>query len=122
MVRRPRKLTACNCSICRRYGAMWAYFQRKSVKVVCNPGELRKYIWGSGALEFYRCKSCGCVTHHERSNKRADATDIRAVNMRNIDDPAIISRVPIKLLDGAHSWQVLEESVQPNLLQSPPGQ
>ena len=23
--RRPRRLTSCNCSICRRYGTLWAY-------------------------------------------------------------------------------------------------
>ena len=25
--RRPRRLTECNCSICRRYGTLWAYYK-----------------------------------------------------------------------------------------------
>ncbi len=41
-----------------------------------------------------------------------------AVNLRNIDDPAIVAHVPIRLLDGASSWKVLDEYPQPNLLQS----
>ena len=24
----PRSVTACNCSICRRYAALWAYYTR----------------------------------------------------------------------------------------------
>jgi hypothetical protein len=42
-----------------------------------------------------------------------------AVNMRNVIDPARISKLPIRLLDGAMTWNVLEEYVQPNLLMSP---
>ena len=70
--------------MCRRYGAIWAYYQRKSVAVICGNGALEKYGWRNRTLEFYRCKTCGCVTHHERSKKRADKTDTRAVNIRNI--------------------------------------
>lgn len=119
ITRKPRKLTACNCSICRRYGAIRAYFQRKSVDVICRNGALEKYGWHNRTLEFYRCSSCDCVTHHERSKKRADATDTRAVNMRNVDDPSIVRELPIQLLDGAPSWDILDEVSQPNLFQSP---
>ena len=119
IARKPRKLTACNCSICRRYGAIWAYFQRKSVDLVCENGVLEKYGWRNGTLEFYRCKKCGCVTHHERSKKRADAKDTRAVNMRNVDDPSIVCELPIRLLDGASSWDILDELSLPGLFQSP---
>lgn len=116
--RRPRKLTQCNCSMCRRYGALWAYFQRKSIRVLADASELEVYSWRNKRLEFYRCTTCGCVTHYERTKKRADGSDIGAVNLRNIDDPEIIADIPIKLLDGASSWKVLEESAQPCLLMS----
>jgi len=42
-----------------------------------------------------------------------------AVNLRNIDDPAIVAGLPIRLLDGASSWKVLDEAPQPHLLRSP---
>jgi len=119
IARTPRKLTACNCSICRRYGAIWAYFQRKSVDVICEDAALEAYTWRNKKLQFYRCTSCGCVTHHERTKKRADATDTRAVNMRNVDDPSIVCDLPIRVLDGASSWKVLDETAQPNLFRSP---
>ena len=125
IARKPRKLTACNCSVCRRYGAIWAYFQRKSVDVVSAraPGAdaLQRYVWRNGTLEFYHCRTCGCVTHHERARKRADGTDTRAVNMRNVDDPAVVAELPIRLLDGASSWSILAEAPQANLFRSPAG-
>jgi hypothetical protein len=42
-----------------------------------------------------------------------------AVNMRNIDDPSRIAHLPVRLLDGAGTWRVLEERAQPCLLMSP---
>ena len=31
--RRPRTLTNCNCSICRRYGTLWAYYKADEVRI-----------------------------------------------------------------------------------------
>lgn len=117
--RKPRRMTQCNCSVCRRYGALWAYFQRKSIRVLADNRALEAYSWGHQRFEFYRCATCGCVTHYERTNKRPDGSDMGAVNLRNIDDPGIVADIPIRLLDGASSWKVLDESPQPNLLTSP---
>jgi len=119
MQRRPRKLTQCNCSLCRRYGTLWAYFQRKSVRVVAEKNALDVYSWLNRRFEFYRCATCGCVTHYERTDKRPDGSDMSAVNLRNIDDPRVVADVPIRLLDGASTWKVLHESPQPFLFQSP---
>src|SRR6266850_248099 len=99
--RRPRKLTQCNCSMCRRYGAIWAYYRRKSVRVVCPRNALSVYAWGYKRRQFYRCKNCGSVTHYESARKRTDGSDWLAINVRNIDDPESVATVPIKMLDGA---------------------
>lgn len=117
--RKVRKMTQCNCSVCRRYGALWAYFQRKSIGVNADDGALEMYSWGNRRFEFYRCAVCGCVTHYERSDKRPDGSDMGAVNLRNIDDPELVANIPIRLLDGASTWKVLDESPWPHLLVSP---
>ena len=52
LARRPRRLTDCNCSICRRYGALWAYYSRKTARVV--EGATSVYRWRHRALEFHR--------------------------------------------------------------------
>ncbi len=116
VARKPRKLTQCNCSICRRYGALWAHYSRKSVRVVCERDAMGVYTWRNGTLEFYHCKNCGCVTHHERAKKRSDSTV--AVNARNME-PEVVASVKIRVLDGASTWKVLDEYVQPNIFGSP---
>jgi hypothetical protein len=104
--RKPRQLTECNCSICRRYGARWAYYRRKSVRVHCAPEALSAYSWGKKYLEFHHCKTCGCVLYHESMRKVGDETRI-AVNARMMlpDDTATIR---IRKLDGASTWKYLE--------------
>jgi hypothetical protein len=119
MQKKPRKLTACNCSLCRRYGALWGYFQRKSLRVVAEKRALETYAWKDKRLKFFRCKKCGSVTHYERAAKEAGGADTAAVNFRNIDEPGLIADIPIRLLDGASSWKVLDEGPQPYLLRSP---
>jgi hypothetical protein len=39
--------------------------------------------------------------------------------VRNADDPAAIARLPMRLLDGADTWCVLRETVEPDLFLSP---
>jgi len=117
--RAPRALTQCNCSICRRYGAFWAYFRRGSVRVRAAPNALASYSWGNKVREFRHCRSCGCLTHYQRRAKKRDGSDTLAVNLRNVDQPELIAKVPIKLLDGARSWKFLEQRRQPFLLRSP---
>ena len=119
VTRKARKLTRCNCSICRRYGALWGYSQRKSIRVRAEPGALERYAWNGETIEYFRCSTCGCVTHYERTAKRKDGSDMAAVNHRNIDDPTLIADVPIRLLDGAKTWKVLEVGPEPHLLRSP---
>jgi hypothetical protein len=101
----PRRLTDCNCSICRRYGALWAYYRNSEVSLKYRRRDVEAYVWGDRMLRFMRCKNCGCVLHHERARRRPDSTV--GVNMRNVD-PAVIAKVRIRRLDGAGTWQFLD--------------
>src|SRR5512143_3813126 len=80
--RRPRSLTNCNCSICRRYGALWAYYRPGELRVVCAKGATSRYAWGRKTIRFVRCKTCGRVTHYERP--RSPERKV-GVNVRNVD-------------------------------------
>jgi hypothetical protein len=117
--RTPRAITQCNCSICRRYGALWGYFRRSSVSVSAAKKALASYTWRNRVREFWHCRTCGCLTHYEQRVKKPDGSDTLAVNLRNVDQPEQIAAVPIKLLDGAGSWKFLEQRPQPFLLRSP---
>jgi hypothetical protein len=105
VARAPRTLTSCNCSICRRYGALWAYYKANSVRVVCRPTALTKYSWGDKMLNFVRCRNCGCIMFHERRKKRPESTI--GVNARNFE-PAAIDGARVRTLDGASTWKYLD--------------
>src|SRR6266571_500695 len=61
----PEKATKCNCSICRRLGALWSYYEFGTVRIEGHPENTAEYIWGDKTLRTVRCKTCGCATHWE---------------------------------------------------------
>ena len=103
--RRPRSLTNCNCSICRRYGTLWAYYKASSVRITAPRGSTDKYSWGQKSLRFVSCSTCGCITHWERTHPRPDSRV--GVNARNFD-PKVLESVRIRRLDGASTWKYLD--------------
>src|SRR5262245_33777297 len=66
--RPPESLTNCDCSICRRYGTLWAYYRESEVRISAAPGSTNAYSWGRKSLRFVRCATCGCITHWERNS------------------------------------------------------
>jgi hypothetical protein len=102
--RRPRTLTDCNCSICRRYGARWAYFRAADVTIEARRGATAAYVWGDRSLRFVRCSTCGCVTHWEPTKRTSKSR--MGVNARNFE-PSQLGRVRIRMLDGADTWKFL---------------
>lgn len=103
----PDSLTDCNCSICRRYGTLWAYYAKRNVRVICEPGAVNAYTWGDRMIEFIHCTNCGCVTHYEDINNKGDDARL-AVNARTME-PADIAHVRIRKFDGANTWKFLDE-------------
>lgn len=81
----PRWVLDCNCSICRRYGALWAYRwdflaqKTHDIALVQGAEALESYLWGDRMIAFCRCKACGCLTHHVGLDK---PDMIRGVNAR----------------------------------------
>jgi hypothetical protein len=102
--RRPRRLTSCNCSMCRRTGALMAYYKVGSVKVKAGRRNLEAYSWGDRTLRFMRCRHCGCLTHWEPI--RGSKESRMGVNARNFD-PEVIAGVRVRQFDGASSWRFL---------------
>jgi hypothetical protein len=101
---KPRRLTRCNCSVCRRQAGLWGYFDRGKVKIVARKGAVAGYVWGDKCLRLCRCAGCGCVTHWlpiSRANRRM------GVNFRNFD-PSVIESTRIRRFDGARTWKFLD--------------
>lgn len=102
---RPTEVVNCNCSICRRTGALWAYYEAGSVRVIGHPEHTSEYIQGDRTLRLVRCKTCGCTTHWEPLDPSRHPR--QGVNIRNFE-PADIGDVKIRLLDGADTWEYIE--------------
>lgn len=96
----PSEITHCNCSVCRRYAALWAYYCPEEVSITFTDFESKCYIWGDREVEFHHCTVCGCLTHYITTEKCSSR--ITAINAR-MSDPEIISRIPIRDVDNASS-------------------
>jgi hypothetical protein len=112
--RPPETLTNCNCSICRRYGALWAYYPDTDVTLMAAPDATDEYVWGDRSQKFIRCKHCGCVMQWRKLMLGPDTRT--GVNARNFE-PSAIDGARIRLLDGAQSWNYLDQALSAS---SPP--
>jgi hypothetical protein len=99
----PGNLTECNCTICRRYGVLWAYYSPRDVTIVATEGATDTYLWGNRSIRFHRCKICGCVTHWAAVDPKSNRMGINARLM----DPAILRPLRIRKLDGAVTFEYL---------------
>ena len=104
--RRPRSLTNCNCSICRRYGVLLAYYKDADVRLTAEPGATDDYIWGSKSQTFIRCKKGGCIMQWKKLDVGKDSNT--GVNARNFE-PSELGAIKIRLLDGAKTWKYIGE-------------
>ena len=59
----PTVLNNCQCPICRRYGALWAYYHPSQVQIIVSGAQTDTYTCGDPARAYHRCGRCGCVTH-----------------------------------------------------------
>ena len=101
----PTVATKCNCSICRRLGGIWAYFELGTVQFEGHPEHTTDYIWGDKTLRTIRCRHCGCATHWEPLDGVPGAR--HGVNINNFD-PALQARVKIRHFDGAETWTFID--------------
>ena len=56
----PKWVASCNCSICRRTGALVAYYRPAEARV---EGETATYLTGDGYIRFHFCRTCACHSH-----------------------------------------------------------
>ncbi len=96
----------CNCSICRRLGTLWIYADPKNVIVKGKPSEMTRYMHGDKDLSFQTCKTCGTTVSWEQVNP-SETKPRMAVNL-NLADLDVIKDIPVRLFDGADTWEFYE--------------
>jgi len=89
----PRR---CNCSMCKRRGAVVASVELKNLTIDEGADMLGLYQYNTHTAKHYFCSKCGIYTHHQRrSNPK-----LYAFNIACLDgiDPFVLKDVPV--LDG----------------------
>jgi len=59
----PRR---CDCSMCRRKGAIVGTVAQDGVKVIQGQSQLKLYQFNTLTARHYFCGNCGIYTHHQR--------------------------------------------------------
>jgi len=92
----PRR---CNCSICRRKGAIVGSVPLSGIKIVRGEEKLVLYQFDTKEADHYFCKVCGIYTHHRRRSN----PNQYGINLGCLEgvDPNLIEEV--KIYDGANN-------------------
>ena len=99
----PDGATACSCTVCRRYGVLWAYdYDGEGIKV---SGKTQPYVRGNG-IEFHFCPACGCVAFWRAQEKDQAGRRRIAVNLR-LAGPEAVAKIPVDHFDGLNTFEDL---------------
>jgi hypothetical protein len=64
-----KKVIKCNCSICKRKGAVMSVVKNENFKIIKGKDKLSLYQFYTNVAKHYFCSNCGIYTHHNpRSN------------------------------------------------------
>jgi len=67
------QLRRCNCSLCRRKGAIMAGVPIEKFTILRGKDKLTLYQWNTKTAKHYFCSICGIYTHHQR---RSDPNEV----------------------------------------------
>ena len=88
----------CNCSICRRKGAIVASVPLSGLRVVKGAKMLKLYQFNTKTAKHFFCSNCGIYTHHvRRSNPNQYGYNVGCLDGV---DPFDLGQVPLH--DGVH--------------------
>ncbi len=96
-------VTACNCTLCRRYGALWAYgYLEEGISISGNTVAYERERQLNG---FHFCLNCGCLAYYLSKSKDSEGRLRIAVNLRMIDNPDKIMGLQIDHFDGLNKFE-----------------
>ena len=100
----PQSATACNCTVCRRYGVLWAYdFEGERISV---SGATNVYIWGPRKIGFHFCPECGSIAYWRGLMPGKTGRRRIAVNLR-LAEPDAVGAIILDHFDGLVSFDDL---------------
>ncbi len=101
----PGPVTACNCTLCRRYGTLWAYdYENERIQLEGPTGSYKRKE--DHGLEILFCPTCAGVLAWRGMRLHAGNRRRMAVNVR-LADPEAVAGLPIEHFDGLESFKDL---------------
>lgn len=83
----------CDCSLCRRRGAIAASVALSGIKILKGEDKLKLYQFNTKTAKHYFCSECGIYTHHQRrSNPEQYGFNVACLEGIN---PLKIKNIPI---------------------------
>jgi hypothetical protein len=89
----------CNCSICRRKGALWHAAKDDQLRILSGEADLGVYQFNTMQAKHYFCRQCGVSP---LSHPRIDPS-LWVVNLRCVDG-VDLATLPVQKFDGEH-WE-----------------
>jgi hypothetical protein len=89
----------CNCSICRRLGALRWFVPRSQVRFITPESNLSSYQFGKRSIHHHFCAICGCAPMGTGAHNGVEMFSINARCLEGVD----LSALKIRQVDG-RSW------------------
>jgi hypothetical protein len=100
----PTEVTECNCSVCHRYGVLWAYYTPTQVIIPSTNAITDTYRWDDESIAFHRCPRCGCVVYWAAVDPALDRMGVNARLMPR----DVLAGARVRHLDGATTERYLD--------------
>jgi hypothetical protein len=105
----PGPVTACNCTLCCRYGALWAYdYENERIRISGPSASYTRKGKEVPALEIRFCPTCGGVLCWRALKLDSTGRRRMAVNVR-LAPPQAVAALPIDHFDGLDSFEDLPQ-------------
>jgi hypothetical protein len=101
LARRPDHINECNCSLCGKRGARWAYLHPSEVRVEGATAGYSRADKEEPNADVRFCPACGCTTHFRltESAQAKHGNVMMGVNMR-LADEADLAGLELRYPDG----------------------
>lgn len=100
----PGSVTACNCTLCRRYGALWAYdYEGERIALHGPTARYTRAERPDPVLEIVFCPRCAGVLAWRALKLWPEGRRRMAVNVR-LADPEAVAALPLDRFDGLGSF------------------
>lgn len=108
----PGTATACNCTLCRRYGTLWAYdYEDERIRITGPRAAYVRNDEPEPTLEIVFCPTCACVLCWRGLQPGKDGRRRMAVNLR-LAPPDDVAALPVRHLDGFDTWNAVQSDAR----------